>query len=269
MPIQIIIFLMKTRLFACEVNSNGKAETISIKGNSEIKCEGKESIDELIECLYDAFNIDDFADDNFDIVIVESGPGREIIKYLDTKCAGTSKFNIISMEKVLPFIASNKNLIKAEDEVNVTFADQFYKIACNENGVVKIGKARKTEDAIALEENDFSSLYHFITNIIAVVMDESKLEEAREENATLQRKLRSYETELEELREVQKQFIALQKNQKKQEEEKEQADAIYQKAKKFADDELYDKAFELYQKAADMGSIGAIGRPAMKSQADF
>ncbi len=258
MPIQLIIFLTKTKIFASEINSNGKAETISIKGNKEIRCEGKESIEELIECLYDTFNIDDFADDNFDIVIVESGADREIIKYLDAKCARASKFNIISMERVLPFIASNKYLVKVEDEVIVTFVDMFYKIACNENGVVKIGKARKMEDAIVLEENDFACLYHFIANNVAVVVDESKLEEAKEEIVSLQRKLNRYETELEKLKEVQKQFVALQEKENKKEEEKEQADAIYKKAKKYQDDELYDKAFELYQQAADMGSMEAV-----------
>lgn len=258
MPIQLIIFLTKTKIFVSEINSNGKAETISIKGNKEIRCEGKESIEELIECLYDTFNIDDFADDNFDIVIVESGADREIIKYLDAKCARASKFNIISMERVLPFIASNKYLVKVEDEVIVTFVDMFYKIACNENGVVKIGKARKTEEAIVLEINDFSCLCHFIANTVTVVLDESKLEEAKEKIQALQRKLNRYETELEELREVQKKFVTLLEEQNKKEEEKEHADVIYQKAKDYEDDELYDKAFELYQKAEDMGSLDAM-----------
>ena len=190
MLIQLIIFLTKTKIFASEITSSGKAETISIKGNTEIKCEGKESIDELIECLYDAFNIDDFADDNFDIVIVESGADKEIIKYLDVKCAGASKFNIISMEKLLPFVASTKNLVKAGEEAIVTFAEQFYKISCNENAVVKIGKARKTEDVVALQENDFSCLYHFITNSATVMVDERKLEEATE-------KINSFEKEIE------------------------------------------------------------------------
>lgn len=258
MPIQIIIFLMKTKIFACEISSNGKVESISIKGNAEIKCEGKESIDELIECLYDAFNIDDFADDNFDIVIVESGADREIIKYLDEKCAGATKFNMISMDRVLPFIASNKSLIQSGEDTSVTFADQFYKIACNENGVVKIGKARKTEDIFVLEENDFACLYYYIASSVTVAVDESKLEEAKEEIVALQRKLNRYEMELAELREVQKQFLTLQEEQNKKEEEKEEADAIYKKAKKYEDDELYDKAFKLYQQAADMGNIDAV-----------
>ena len=100
MPIQIIIFITKTKIFASEINSSGEAETVSINGNPEIKCEGKESADELIECLCDAYNIDDFADDNFDILIIESDADREVIKYLETKCSGATKFNIISMEKI-------------------------------------------------------------------------------------------------------------------------------------------------------------------------
>lgn len=215
MPIQIIIFLTKTKLFACEINSTGKAESISIKGNTEIKCEGKKSADELIACLFDAFNIDDFADENFDIVIIESDTDREVIKHLETKCSGASKLNIISMEKILPVIASGKNIIKSGEDVTVLFADEVYRITCNENNIVTICKTRKIEEAVALQENDFAFLYRFVSNA-AVFVDKSKLEEANSKVLALQNKVKSYEEELTQLREVQKQFIALQENQKQQ-----------------------------------------------------
>ena len=259
MLIQLIIFLTKTKIFASEINSSGKAETISIKGNTEIKCEGKESIDELIECLYDAYNIDDFADDNFDIVILEAGADREMINCLQEKCKGAAKLNTISVEKLLPVVVSNKNMVKSGEEIAVTFADMFYKITCDENSVIKVGKARKSEEAILISDNDFACLYRFTASGVTSVVDEAKLDDAREEIVALQRKLNRYESELEDLREVQKEFIALQEKQNKQEVEKEQADTIYQKAKKYADDELFEKAVELYQKAADMGSIDAMG----------
>lgn len=260
MLIQLIIFLTKTKIFASEINGSGKAESISIKGNSEIRCEGKESIVELIECLYDAYNIDDLADDNFDIVIVEAGADREIINFLWEKCKGAVKLNIISIEKLLPVIVSNKNLVQSGEEISVTFADLFYKISCDENSVIKVGKARKNEDAIALSENDFACLYRFTASGVTSVVDETKLDEAREEIAALQQKLSSYETELEELREVQKEYTALLAEQDKQEENKEQAEEILKKAEEYYEDENYEQAFELYQRAADMGSMDAVAR---------
>ena len=39
MPIQIIIFLTKNKLFAAEITNDGKADAISIKGNPDIKCD--------------------------------------------------------------------------------------------------------------------------------------------------------------------------------------------------------------------------------------
>ena len=258
MLIQLIIFLTKTKIFASEINSNGKAESISIKGNSEIKCEGKESIEELIECLYDAYNIDDFADDNFDIVIVEAGADREIISCLCEKCKGAAKLNIISVEKLLPVIVSNKNLVKSGEEISVTFADLFYKIACDENSVVKIGKARKNEEAARLTDNDFSCLYHFVASGVAPVVDESQLEEARKKIEMLKQQIIAYKVELADLRNVQKQYNALIEEQGKQKEHQEQVDEIYNKAQKLYEDEKFEKAFELYQKAAEMGSMDAI-----------
>ena len=182
MSFQIIIFLTKTKLFACEINNNGKAEAISIKGNTEIKCEGKGSADELIACLFDAFNIDDFADDSFDIVIIESEADREVIKYLETKCAGALKFNIISMEKILPVIAFCKNIIKAEEDVFVTFSDEFYKITCDENKITKIGKTSKVEDAFALDIRDFTCLYYFVANTVTATVGE-RIEKTKQEKA--------------------------------------------------------------------------------------
>lgn len=177
MSIQLIIFLTKTKIFASEINSSGKAETISIKGNTEIKCEGKESIDELIECLYDAYNIDDFADDNFDIVILEAGADREIINCLQEKCKGADKLNTISVEKLLPVIVSNKNMVKSGEEISVSFADMFYKIACDENGIIKVGKARKNEYEMELMSNNFAFLYHFDASGLGSGVDEKLIEE--------------------------------------------------------------------------------------------
>lgn len=196
MLIQLIIFLTKNKIFASEINSSGKAETISIKGNTEIKCEGKESIDELIDCLYDAFNIDDFADDNFDIVIVESGADKEVIKHLDAKCSGASKLNIISMEKLLPVIASNKNMVKADEEIIVTFADMFFKIACGDNKEVKVGKARKNEEAIKLTINDFTLLYKYIVGNLGTGVDEKALTEKQDTIIFLEEEIKTLNLEL-------------------------------------------------------------------------
>ena len=161
MLIQLIIFITKTKIFACEINSNGKAETISIKGNTEIKCEGKESADELIACIFDRFNIDDFADDNFDIVIIESDADREVIKYLEMKCGGATKFNIICMEKILPVIASGKYLIKVGEEITVAFAEQFYKIACDKNAMIKITAGNQDKKAVLLRSDDFAIFFNY------------------------------------------------------------------------------------------------------------
>ena len=241
MPIQLIIFITKTKIFASEINSIGKAESISIKGNSEIRCEGRESIEELIECLYDAYNIDDFADDNFDIVIVEAGADREINNCLDEKCKGAAKLNIISVEKLLPVIVSNKNLVMSGEEITVTFADMFYKIICDESGIIKIGKARKNEEAVPLSVNDFACLYHFAANGITSVVDETKLDEAREEIAALQRKLSSYETLQNMVANNKKEFARLNQTITKLQEE-------LKIAKGPTDNEVFKKRLEIVKK---------------------
>ena len=88
---QIIIFLTKTKIFATEINNDGKSDPISINGNSEINCDDTNAVDELMGCLFDAFSVDNFSDDFFDIVIVDCGGDKKVISYLNDKCADAAK----------------------------------------------------------------------------------------------------------------------------------------------------------------------------------
>lgn len=161
MPILLIIFVTKNKIFASEINNDGQADSISINGNPDIKCEGKESVDELIGCLFDAFSIDSFADDNFDIVIVDCGGDKKIISSLNSKCSDAAKLSIISIEKLLPLIVWNKTQLQAGEDIVAAFDDTCYKVACDDNNIVKyIGKARKGKENITLDTSDFGCLYY-------------------------------------------------------------------------------------------------------------
>lgn len=179
MPIQLIIFLTKNKIFACEINNNGQADAISINGNSEIKCEGKESIDELMECLFDAFSIDGFGDEHFDIVIVDCGGDKNVITYASEKCMGADKLSIIGVEKLLPLIVWNKTQLQAGEEVVAVFDEACYKVVCDEKNVIRCtGKARKGKESITLSLNDFSCLYYLnIENMKGGVVDTEALQE--------------------------------------------------------------------------------------------
>lgn len=179
MTIQIIIFLTKNKLFAAEVANNGQADAISINGNPDIKCDDATDVDELLECLFDAFSIDGFADDNFDIVIVDCGGDKKILSYLNTKCADAAKLSIISIEKLLPLLTWNKKPLESGEEVVVSFADACYKVACDEKEVVSFtGKTRKGKEDITLELGDFSCLYFFnVENLQGSGVDSKILQE--------------------------------------------------------------------------------------------
>lgn len=179
MPIQIIIFLTKNKLFATEINNDGKADAISIKGNPDIKCDDANDVDELLECLFDAFSIDSFADENFDIVIVDCGGDKKIISYLNTKCSDAAKLSIISIEKLLPLLTWNKKQLASCEEVVVAFADACYKVACDEKKVVRFtGKARKGKENVTLELDDFGCLYYFnVENMQGGFVDTTALQE--------------------------------------------------------------------------------------------
>ena len=179
MPIQLIIFLTKNKIFASEINNNGQADTISINGNSDIKCEGKESVDELIECIFEAFSIDSFGDDHFDIVIVDCGGDKKFISYLNAKCEDAVKLNVISFEKLLPLLVWNKKQLASGEEVVVAFADACYKVACDDKKVVRFtGKARKGKENVTLELDDFGCLYYFnVENLQGGVVNTTDLQE--------------------------------------------------------------------------------------------
>ena len=205
MPIQLIIFVTKNKIFASEINNDGQADAISINGNPDIKCEGKESADELIGCLFDAFSIDGFGDEHFDIVIVDCGGNKNVIAYATEKCADADKLSIIGMEKLLPLIVWNKTQLQAGEEIVAAFEDACYKVACDEKNIVRCtGKARKGKESITLSLNDFSCLYYLnIKNMQGGVVDtkasqekDDVIEKLKEEKDNLAEALSSKEKSL-------------------------------------------------------------------------
>lgn len=162
MPVQIIIFLTKNKIFACEIGNNGQTDDISINGKPEAQLEGKENIDVLVEGIYDAFGVDHFSDDHFDIVIVDCGSDKNLVLYAAENCLDANKLSIISLEKILPLIVCNKMQVQAGQEIVVAFAESCYKVVCDESNVIKcVGKARKGKQNITLAMDDFSCLYYF------------------------------------------------------------------------------------------------------------
>lgn len=161
MPIQLIIFLTKTKVFVYEISNNGQADDIIINDNSEISCKDKESIDELFQCIFDAFAVEAFGDDRFDIVIIDCGGDKKVVSYIFDKCLDAEKLNVINIEKILPLAVWNKTQIKAGEEIVVSFNSAYYKIVCGESNIVKCtGRARKGKESITLTAGDFGCLYY-------------------------------------------------------------------------------------------------------------
>ena len=239
MLIQLIIFITKSKLFASEINREGKVETISINGNPEIKYEDNESIDEAVSCIFDFYNIDSFADDNFDIVILEAGTSRKFVKYLEEKCADANRLNIYSMEKILPAIVMNKNLLKQSKEIFVTFSDQFYKIAFADNSILKVEVANTETDAIKLCKQDFFWFYYPVINF--------KINNERQEENTKINKKEENEIEKPETKED----ISNQQKSLKL------AADIYRRALILENGYCISQAVALYRKAADLGNADA------------
>ena len=239
MLIQLIIFITKSKLFANEINREGKVETISINGNPEIKYEDNESIDEAVSCIFDFYNIDSFADDNFDIVILEAGTSRKFVKYLEEKCADANRLNIYSMEKILPAIVMNKNLLKQSKEIFVTFSDQFYKIAFADNSILKVEVANTETDAIKLCKQDFFWFYYPVINF--------KINNERQEENTKINKIEENEFEKSETKED----ISNQQKSLKL------AADIYRRALILENGYCISQAVALYRKAADLGNADA------------
>ena len=239
MLIQLIIFITKSKLFANEINREGKVETISINGNPEIKYEDNESIDEAVSCIFDFYNIDSFADDNFDIVILEAGTSRKFVKYLEEKCADANRLNIYSMEKILPAIVMNKNLLKQSKEIFVTFSDQFYKIAFADNSILKVEVANTETDAIKLCKQDFFWFYYPVINF--------KINNERQEENTKINKKEENEIEKPETKED----ISNQQKSLKL------AADIYRRALILENGYCISQAVALYRKAADLGNADA------------
>ena len=128
-----------------------------------------------MEFIFDAFSIDGFGDEHFDIVIVDCGGDKNVIAYASEKCMGADKLSIIGVEKLLPLIVWNKTQLQAGEEVVAAFDEACYKVACDEKNVMKyIGKARKGKENISLDTSDFGCLYYFDVGKMKGGVDDTK-----------------------------------------------------------------------------------------------
>ena len=191
---KILILVNEDCVQAADTDDRGKTLPISINGNTSMNYKTTDDMDSLVTHIKDNYNIDEFSDDNFSVIIINCGGDRNAVQRLLQLTEGAADSNVINAEYVLPFIAAAKEKLRKEQSYKIRIGKTEFVLATDANGIsscIKSDGSEKDEADIILELKDFAAL--FSADISRLGNDEEALKQKDEE---LQQLSKEYEQKL-------------------------------------------------------------------------
>ena len=180
---KILVLLSSTQAQAASVYDNGNTKPISINGNVSMSYAAASDMEKFVAHIKGNYNIDDFSDDNFFVVIVNCGASTETLKALYGLLDGTKDTTLINASYILPFVSGRKEPFKIGDERTVRIFDAEYQLCvCPDSSIV----CEKTQDGSASENSqilaaaDFTFLFFSNAEYLEVLEKETVEEYAAE-----------------------------------------------------------------------------------------
>ena len=165
---RILALITDTTAMALSLDSKGNTKPVSINGNPCMYYETAEDMDKFVEFIKDEYSINDFADDDFALMIVNCGSDDAVAEHLHELTLKAGNNSLIRAEYALPFIAASKRKIKRGDDFTVSVLEAMYTICIDENGKVDCTRCaitdteatdEESENALTLEPANFAVLF--------------------------------------------------------------------------------------------------------------
>ena len=166
MSYRIMIFMARERLAAIDIGMDGKTDVISIDGNEEMEYSSGREIKEFCQYIKDYYNIDAFSDLGMSVFILRFDAVMEQVSILLDEVRGAAEYNILSAEKLLPWMALKEGALKAGTAIQVKAFDIVYMVSLD-NGLVmhcQIGGTR--EHSFMLRKEKFCEWGHLSEFIV-------------------------------------------------------------------------------------------------------
>ncbi len=189
---KILIVVNADSVQAADIDDHGKSQPISINGNVSMNYAAVSDMEKFVDHIKGNYNIDDFSDDNFSVIIINCDGDRNAVQTLYRLTTSATDSNIINAEYVLPFIAVAKEKLRKGQTYKISVCETSFTLTIAADGHTSCIKSDFDEKAdITLELNDFAIL--FSADISRLGNDEETL---RRKNEEIERLSKDYEQQL-------------------------------------------------------------------------
>ena len=153
---EILIFITANQIQAIEVSSYGDVKNICFQGNKELNYNGIEGIDVFYASLTDTYNVDDIAELDTNVYIVDCGAEKEVKWAIVDKFKQCNVLDVISINKLLPFVLIRNNMVKAGEKAVVSFMGEVYAYICDNDMKFEELSTRGKKPQKELQAEDFA-----------------------------------------------------------------------------------------------------------------
>lgn len=153
---EILIFITANKIQAIEVSSYGDVKNICFQGNKELNYNGIEGIDVFYASLTDTYNVDDIAELDTNVYIVDCGADKEVKWAIADKFKQCNVLDVISINKLLPFVLICNNMVKAGEKAVVGFMGEVYAYICDNDMKFEELSTRGKKPQKELQAEDFA-----------------------------------------------------------------------------------------------------------------
>ena len=171
----ILVVVTGKNIQALSIESAGRTRPVSIEGNPFMVHKRADDMARFVSYIKYFYNINNFSDDDFAILIVNCGADGETAEKLYTQFTGARDCSMINAEYVIPVIAAKKRKIGKNDSFPVRVFGVGYTIRTDDKGRAFCERQdAEADNALTLETADFTAL--FALDIGAFGADEEALE---------------------------------------------------------------------------------------------
>ena len=153
---EILIFITANKIQAIEVSSYGDVKNICFQGNKELNYNGIEGIEAFYASLTDTYNVDDIAELDTNVYIVDCGADKEIKWAVADKFKQCNVLDVISINKLLPIVLIRNNMVKAGEKAVVSFMGEVYAYICDNDMKFEELSTRGKKPQKELQAEDFA-----------------------------------------------------------------------------------------------------------------
>lgn len=167
MDYRVMIFMAGERLAAIDIGPDGKTDAISIDGNEVMEYNSGKEIKEFCQYIKNYYNIDAFSDLGMSVFILRFDAVMEKVFALLEEIRGAAEYNVVSVEKLLPWMAMKEGVLKSGTAIQMRTFDIVYTVSLNNDMVMKCQSGGEKEHSYLLPKEKFAECDYLSKNILS------------------------------------------------------------------------------------------------------